>query len=455
MALIQTKGVGGAKPGDNEPEHSGLFQGMSFWLAHHVPQRDRFKVLIQENGGIVKLFEKDADVQIVDHKKKNLPSNVYSYQFIEKSIQKGELEDLETHRAGPSTARPVGATNIPARSHRLQYTIEDDQLLYDYLQPYENDPFASVRGNKIYQLFAEQIQHPRHTWQSWRDRYLKRVRGGPRPGGMLEPTARPTDEDRRSHPTRASTSTSHPTAAAAQRNEPSRQPQPQEKKRKRSPEPMMSGARVSNSTSSTKHKAPNRSPAPPAPQVVIASPASAGRRGESPEHELPPASKRAKTTTARNPDKTIPQHKQPQGKLPAAQVATQEPTDEISLGIASAFLELPSLPSSPVAEEALEQDIDAWIDTRLRMGKGKEDQIIEALQCTSMDPGLADKVLDSLIAGKGIPTDMRGVWTAQDDRDVEAQDTRDIQRVIKKHGDLFDYRWEYLNMTRAAGPSAT
>lgn len=81
----------------------------------------------------------------------------YSYQFIERSIQRGILEDLEAHKAGPSTARPVGATNIQARSHRLPYTIEDDQLIFDYMQRFENDTKASISGNKIYQEFAAQV----------------------------------------------------------------------------------------------------------------------------------------------------------------------------------------------------------------------------------------------------------------------------------------------------------
>jgi telomeric repeat-binding factor 2-interacting protein 1 len=81
----------------------------------------------------------------------------YSYQYIEKSIQRGKLEDLEAHKAGPSAARPVGATNIPARKHRSTYTPGDDQLIFDYMQPFERDPKASISGNKIYQEFAAQV----------------------------------------------------------------------------------------------------------------------------------------------------------------------------------------------------------------------------------------------------------------------------------------------------------
>ncbi|KAL4978636.1 Rap1 Myb domain-containing protein [Aspergillus desertorum] len=395
--------------------------------------------LNERNGGIVKLFEKDADVQIVDHKRKNLPANVYSYQFIEKSVQKGRLENLEAYKAGPSAARPVGATNIPAKGQRVPFTTQEDQLIYDYMQPHEKNPLSSVMGNKIYQVFAE--NHPGHTWQSWRDRYLKRLRDRPRPGEKLESNATTVrEEDRRSHPSRASTSTSRAAAPATRRDEPPLQQQ--ERKRKRSPKYTMSDDGTSDSTSSTQQGSTNWHPASSTPEVVIVS--SASRREMSPQHEAHPKPKRARTTLNGLLERTIPQE-----KGPTEEPVNGKPSDEASTSIDSVFLELPFLPSSPVAEEAPEQDIDSWIDSRVRTGKGSEAQVIEALQCTSMDPELADRVLESLTAGKGIPTDMRGVWTAEDDRDLEAQDTRDIQRVIEKHGDLLNYRWDYLNMTRA------
>lgn len=73
-----------------EEGHDGLFKGTQFWLSHNVPQRARFKELItvqslmprhcsialtnvQNNGGILRLYEKDADIRLVDHLRKNLP----------------------------------------------------------------------------------------------------------------------------------------------------------------------------------------------------------------------------------------------------------------------------------------------------------------------------------------------------------------------------------------------
>lgn len=54
-----------------------------------------------------------------------------------------------------------------------------------------------------------------------------------------------------------------------------------------------------------------------------------------------------------------------------------------------------------------------------------------------MEPHLADKVLSSLVSGKGIPTNKRGVWTAEDDECLQTGQSREIEKLIHKHGDDF------------------
>lgn len=86
------------------------------------------------------------------------------------------------------------------------------------------------------------------------------------------------------------------------------------------------------------------------------------------------------------------------------------------------LVELPFFPSNPGTdgdgederdgdgeETETEQDIDSWIDTRLRTGKARSVvQVVEALRCTSMDPRLADKVLGYLVRGKESQKVFRG-----------------------------------------------
>lgn len=126
----------------------------------------------------MRLQEKDADVKLVDHKRKNLPPDTsvtpihpqrytvltatsYSYKYVEDSIRNKRLARLEDYCAGPSSQRPVGATYIPSRGIKVIYTMEDDQLLWDYVQQFEGKTGIAISGNKIYQDLAAKVRN--HT----------------------------------------------------------------------------------------------------------------------------------------------------------------------------------------------------------------------------------------------------------------------------------------------------
>ncbi|KAI2874760.1 hypothetical protein CBS63078_11050 [Aspergillus niger] len=389
-----------------------LFQGKQFWLSHNIPQRKWFKELIE-----------------------NLPSDTYSFKYVEDSHRLGKLQNLENYRAGPSEARPVGATNIPTRGHKIPYTLEDDQLLWDWMQPHERNPKASIRGNKIYQELAE--KHPRHTYQSYRDRYLKRLKGHPRPGGMPESTDQPAPDGPSNLATRLVQS--EPRGGSAQGVEPTAM-QANDKKRKRASEDTPGEGNVDSTNKPSLKKRVTEvnidlpDPFISGPQTKLAAvPHSAtASNGQRPTPGAKEARERGATEGSKAPAKEPRQPSQP---------------DPL-------FLELPFLPSDDEPEEEdMEQDIDAWIDERLLNGKAQhEEQIHLALRCTSMDPDLADRVLAILVEGKPIPDDMPGVWTPEDDKCIEGNETRGIQRVMEKHGtEAFNNRWEYLSMVREAG----
>ncbi|OJD25920.1 hypothetical protein ACJ73_02708 [Blastomyces percursus] len=180
----------------------GLFKDAKFWLSRTVPSRSWIIQQIQANGGKVVLLEKDADVRLVDHMRGNNPPGSISFQYIEKSIQNGRLESLQDHRAGPGAGyiRPVGSTITRPKCHRSAFTAKDDQILYDWVKPFE-EKGGQIGGNKIYQQLAE--KYPHHTFQSWRDRYLKKVKDRPRPvaperGSSSATSAREADRKTRS-----------------------------------------------------------------------------------------------------------------------------------------------------------------------------------------------------------------------------------------------------------------
>ncbi|KAF2799162.1 hypothetical protein K505DRAFT_371164 [Melanomma pulvis-pyrius CBS 109.77] len=156
-----------------------LFAGVKFWVAQRVPARNHYLDLIKSNGGQVVALEKKADYLIADHFRKDCPPGSISFAFIDESIQKAELADPENYLAGPAvdSARDAGSTNRPMKGGRRPYTAEDDRILYKWVRDSETRNTGLASGNEIYKQL--EAKYPQHPWQSWRDRFLKKLRDRP------------------------------------------------------------------------------------------------------------------------------------------------------------------------------------------------------------------------------------------------------------------------------------
>ncbi|KNG50789.1 transcription factor protein [Stemphylium lycopersici] len=155
-----------------------LFAGKKFWVAQRVPSRNRLLDNIKANGGEIVLLEKKADYLVADHSRRDCPPGSISWKFVDESIEQGELCDPKDHPAGPplGEAREAGATHQPTRSGRAAYTAEEDRILYKWVRDAESRG-GLVSGNEIYKQLEQ--KYPRHSWQSWRDRYLKQLKDRP------------------------------------------------------------------------------------------------------------------------------------------------------------------------------------------------------------------------------------------------------------------------------------
>ncbi|KAJ5671804.1 hypothetical protein N7507_000931 [Penicillium longicatenatum] len=522
-----------ALPAQDVPTRN-LFDQKKFWVSQHVPQRTMLKASIRSHGGTVVLDEKDAEIKIVDHRKKNLPADSYSYQFVERSVQNGKREDLEPYRAGPSAQRPVGASNIPKKTTRLEYTLKDDQILFDWVHPYELDN-AGVSGNSIYKALAE--KYPHHTYQSWRSRYVKILRGGPRPGGgepkldlsigqgprlPLHPAAEPALEPKPAS-LRVPAGLNQRVLPKSPTSRPTDLDYAKRKRKFTSESP--SRRRSETGASSPKRRLMKASDAMDSMALTISNNSGLKPRGSQMRSSSPlsspamssqtsqPQQNPPEATTTRQPahsqNKTEPEQNeatQPQNKAnvvvnplflempffpstpePEQNLATQsqnetdiinallwgKPTPLASpnpeqiqavqsineINIANALLlEMPFHPSSPEPEQdenergneddqEIYPDIDSWIDARLARGNVELRIILDVLQRTSMNTEYADKLLEQFAAGKGIPHDMPGVWTMEDDKCLQGGDQRDIERLFKKHGEeLCEARFEFLRL---------
>lgn len=114
----------------------------------------------QANGGKIVSLEKQADIMIADHARKDAVPGSYSWRWIEQSVQKGMLEDLEAHRAGlvAGISRPVGSSQ-PTRNTRTPFTAADDRALALWVTNAERQGL-STKGNEIYQQLERIVGLP-------------------------------------------------------------------------------------------------------------------------------------------------------------------------------------------------------------------------------------------------------------------------------------------------------
>ena len=80
----------------------------------------------------------------------------------------------------------------------------------------------------------------------------------------------------------------------------------------------------------------------------------------------------------------------------------------------------------------------------MKRGHTKMD-VTTALMGTTCNARLAEQVLKSMKMGKGIPRNMRGVWTQDDDEALNSGSTSLLRKMGDKHGDdACDKRREFL-----------
>ncbi|KAL2274363.1 hypothetical protein FJTKL_03280 [Diaporthe vaccinii] len=165
--------------GTRGSSHGDLFRGLKLFISLRVPQRERWANLVQGNGGEVVKLEKQADMLIADHIKKNgaaPPADSYSWQWIEYSVKNGFLQPKDDYRI---EGVPAAGASAPAKGkQRVKFTKEDDEILARFVLNHERQGHAT-KGNVIFEDLYKKYNH--HSAQSWRDRWIKYVSSRPRP----------------------------------------------------------------------------------------------------------------------------------------------------------------------------------------------------------------------------------------------------------------------------------
>ncbi|KJY02396.1 hypothetical protein TI39_contig54g00004 [Zymoseptoria brevis] len=182
--VVVTNGAGGG------PAVGRLLEGKSFFLVQRLPARSHLIADIESNAGRIVKLETNADYVIADHARKDAPAGSLSYTFVEQAIRKGALPDPLEHPAGPQVgiAREAGSV-IPGKSFRTPFSAADDKILWRWVETAKANGEAS-KGNDVYKRL--EAVNPRHTWQSWRDRYVKKLLENPPAGIMVAANAPPS-----------------------------------------------------------------------------------------------------------------------------------------------------------------------------------------------------------------------------------------------------------------------
>jgi hypothetical protein len=171
---MATNGVVIADATEATPTIGALFQGKSFLVQQRVPQRNSFLERIRANGGRIVRLELQADYIIADHLRPDCPPTSLSYTFVEAAIRDGAIPNPNDHRAGPAPGhiRAIGSSTVPAKATRTPFTPQDDRDVCNWVHKCQQEG-QFIKGYEIYKQL--EAINPRHTFQSWRDRYLKKL----------------------------------------------------------------------------------------------------------------------------------------------------------------------------------------------------------------------------------------------------------------------------------------
>ncbi|XP_057567743.1 telomeric repeat-binding factor 2-interacting protein 1 [Hippopotamus amphibius kiboko] len=176
----------------NGPTHSStLFvredgSSVSFYV-RPSPAKRRLSTLILHGGGTLCRVQEPGAVLLAQpgEAAAEASGDFISTQYILDCVERNERLELEAYRLGPAPAadqapetKAGGAAAEPEpRPHarRVVFTDADDVAILTYVKEHARSA-SSVTGNALWKAM-EKSSLTQHSWQSMKDRYLKRLRG--------------------------------------------------------------------------------------------------------------------------------------------------------------------------------------------------------------------------------------------------------------------------------------
>ncbi|KAK4197326.1 Rap1 Myb domain-containing protein [Triangularia verruculosa] len=196
--------------GVNGSYEGTLFGGLKFFVSKRLPLRSEAVAKIKDNGGKTVELEKFADLLIWDDLvTRGSPAGAVSVKFVEDCISKGQIVNKEEYLVAPSAVRPVGSSASTRKGTKNPFTPKDDQILLNWVKQNE-EAGESVKGLAIYRELA--LEHPNHTYQSWRSRYIDKLSHLPQKSVRPLPPPTPTPVSTQDTPPSTSAEEASPSA---------------------------------------------------------------------------------------------------------------------------------------------------------------------------------------------------------------------------------------------------
>ncbi|KAI1341099.1 TRF2-interacting telomeric protein/Rap1 C terminal domain-containing protein [Xylariaceae sp. FL0016] len=396
-----------------------LFEALKYARCQSTISTDELTYQTNNGGEVVRL-EKNADYMIADPARKDAPPGSYSYHLIEDALMNGSLDYKEDYLCKPSpipsasatrkanmgstASRPVAPEAENKKLTRTKFTAEEDMLISRYMANLIRRGEANLAGNTVYMTFAE--RYPNHTWQSWRNRWTKKLSNLPLPAMS---GSDPLFEDEEEIPAKPIASKDNVIPVKMPRASPLKRQSPHDE--------------VGEGTELPSKKRRTLSPQGPQPQRAASktagSPSSERRATSSswpsPEHAT------GKTVTSPS-RKRISLSKQSSPERAPSPTHSQLARDSLSGS---------PEPQAKVAPTPVKETPDEIVDRFLSFGYS-EDIILKALKATTWHIGNAGHVMEMLKRGEGLPQRTTGIWTQRDDDGLALLESEDPPRDGKE-----------------------
>ena len=186
---------------DHEAIMTNIFAGGKFYVSLQVPECNKVKATIRDHGGEVTTKEADAHYLLFDPDKAHkAPNGALNYRIILDSVKEKCFQNQDRYRLQNIGPRPVGSIR-PIKTRRAKFTAEEDITIWTLANDYEAGKIAPGKA-EMWKNLERQVndwelrntlqfkgncnQNPRHTWQSYQDRYTKILKHNPPAGVRTE-----------------------------------------------------------------------------------------------------------------------------------------------------------------------------------------------------------------------------------------------------------------------------